>query len=93
MHSSRSDKAFWLFRNTLISGPALSQQQVRLLPRPQDDRTCVSSSAEEREASKPIIAKQSTVTQRALALVHSFANLFGMIYTRSIQVLVYFALG
>jgi hypothetical protein len=54
----------------------------------------VSSSAEEREASKPVIAEQSVVTQRVLALVYRFANPFGMIYAlRSIQVLVYFTLG
>jgi hypothetical protein len=81
------------FFETLSFPGRLSHNSKTAAQTTRHDRNCVSSSAEEREASKPIISKQSTVTQRALALVHSFANLFGMIYTRSIQVLVYFALG
>jgi hypothetical protein len=79
MQRSRSDKAFWPFETLLISGPALLTTAVSTQAT-RHDRTCVSSSAEEREASKPVIAKQSAVTQRVLALVHSFANPFGIIY-------------
>ena len=79
MHSSRSDKAFWPFETLSFPG-RLSHNSSEAAQTTRHDRTCVSPSAEEREASKPVIAKQSAVTQRVLGLVHGFANPFGMIY-------------
>ena len=78
-YSGRSDKVFWPFETLSFPG-RLSHNSSEAAQTTRHDRTCVSPSAEEREASKPVIAKQSAVTQRVLALVHSFDNPFGMIY-------------
>lgn len=78
MHSSRSDKAFWPFETVSFPGRLSHNSSKTAAQTARHDRTCVSSSAEEHEASKPVIAKQSAVTQRALALVHSFAMIYAL---------------
>lgn len=64
----------WPFETLSFPGRLSHNSSKTAAQTTRHDRTCVSSSAEEREASKPVIAKQSAVTQRALALAHSFAN-------------------